>query len=453
MNVSVLVSVRTATTSVLTLKAIHALRPNSETTVDPACPGLIVHVGKHGLRTWVYRYRADGILRRMRLGLVPAGLMAKPHEMSVAEARGAYYAARAERGKSGDPLARRREEKHRRLQVVRDHALTVGVSIDAYLKAAESRLADSTHAEYRRQFDRLVLPEIGPSTPLSSLTAEKLREAVLAPLERRGLTVGRNRVTATIKAWLTWCEHRYGVESAARRLKIDRRIERARDRVLTESEIVAFWRATDDRQDRIAACLRFILLTALRAGEAGSLEWQWVESDRFTIPTTKNRRAHSLPMSAQTRAALEAQRPEGKAISSGRVFGVRSDVLSQRIRDMLGLSKNDRTKRKRELRQVGAELKERKPRHVRRVACQPFTPHDLRRTALTILARLGCPLQVIQKIANHAPSGVTQQVYLRHSFENEAREWLDKLGAYIEGLSSGRVSSLDQVRAVRGAAA
>ena len=145
-----------------------------------------MHVAKHRRRTWVYRYRADGILRRMQLGLVPVGLMAKPYEMSLAQARAAYYAARAERGKSGDPLARKREQRRQRLQSVRDRALTVQKCADAYLTAAEARLAKSTYTEYRRQFDKLILPEIGPSTPLSYLTAEKLREDVLEPLERKG---------------------------------------------------------------------------------------------------------------------------------------------------------------------------------------------------------------------------------------------------------------------------
>jgi integrase len=216
---------------------------------------------------------------------------------------------------------------------------------------------------------------------------------------------------------------------------------------------VAFWQATADPQDRISQCLRFILLMALRAGEAGKLDWQWVESDRFTIPKTKNGRAHALPLSSQARAAIETRRNSKLEKQSGPVFDVRSDVLGQRIRDMLGLSKNDQTRRKRELRKSGGTYKERKPRNVRQLTCQPFTPHDLRRTALTTLARLGCPLQVIQKIANHAPSGVTQQVYLRHSFEIEAREWLDKLGAYIDSLANGKVASLEEARSKREVAA
>jgi hypothetical protein len=59
-----------------------------------------------------------------------------------------------------------------------------------------------------------------------------------------------------------------------------------------------------------------------------------------------------------------------------------------------------------------------------------------------MLARLGCPLEVVQKIANHAPSGVTQRVYVRHGYENEMRLWLDRLGAYITGLAAGKVVNI-----------
>jgi len=389
----------------------------------------------------------------MGLGSVPAGLMAKPHEMPLAKARMAYYAARAERQQHGDPLERRREAKRQRLRGLRDQALTVGVTVQAYLKAAAPRLAARTLAEYRRQFDRIIIPGIGADAPLSTVTSQRLREAVLAPMEQRGCTVGINRTTASLKAWMRWCEEHYGIQSAAGQLKIDRRVERSCDRVLTEAETVAFWKATDVPDDRIAQCLRFMLLTALRPGEAASLSWQGVESNRITIPLTKNGRAHSLPLSAQAQVILDARRPIGTEKPSGLVFNVRSDVLGQRIRDMLGRSRRDQTKRVKELQAHGGELKKRAPRKIRHMDCPAFTPHDLRRTALTMLAQRECPLQVIQKIANHAPSGVTQQVYVRYSFEQEAREWLDKLGTYIDSLATGKVASLEEARAKKGVAA
>ena len=65
------------------------------------------------------------------------------------------------------------------------------------------------------------------------------------------------------------------------------------------------------------------------AGEAGSLQWQWVGTDRFTIPKTKNGRAHSFPLSAQARAALEARRPAAQATTTD--WAGSSTFAAQRI--------------------------------------------------------------------------------------------------------------------------
>jgi hypothetical protein len=47
----------------LALKNVHALKPNPEAKVDTARPSLVAQVGRNGLRTWIYRYREDSVLR------------------------------------------------------------------------------------------------------------------------------------------------------------------------------------------------------------------------------------------------------------------------------------------------------------------------------------------------------------------------------------------------------
>jgi hypothetical protein len=111
--------------SSLSLKEIYAIRFGAELAADPSCPGLIARVSADGRRTWAYRYRADGVLRRLTLGLVPATPSARPHEMTLKAAREAYYAARAKRQQMGDPLVVRRRERLARLEAARDAAITV----------------------------------------------------------------------------------------------------------------------------------------------------------------------------------------------------------------------------------------------------------------------------------------------------------------------------------------
>jgi len=76
-----------------------------------------------------------------------------------------------------------------------------------------------------------------------------------------------------------------------------------------------------------------------------------------------------------------------------------------------------------------------------------WTPHDIRRTALTKMAELGVPPIVLGHIANHrttTKAGITLGVYVQHAYEREKREslelWADRLKGIISG--SGRVVAL-----------
>src|SRR5215813_8333657 len=60
--------------------------------------------------------------------------------------------------------------------------------------------------------------------------------------------------------------------------------------------------------------------------------------------------------------------------------------------------------------------------------------HDLRRTVVSGMARLGVPPHVADKILNHQEgtiSGVAA-VYQRHDFLAERKEALDRWGAHVE---------------------
>jgi integrase len=63
--------------------------------------------------------------------------------------------------------------------------------------------------------------------------------------------------------------------------------------------------------------------------------------------------------------------------------------------------------------------------------------HDLRRTMATGLARLGTAPHVVSEILNHAPAGITRQVYDRYSYEREVGEALERWAAYLQGIIDG----------------
>jgi hypothetical protein len=64
-----------------------------------------------------------------------------------------------------------------------------------------------------------------------------------------------------------------------------------------------------------------------------------------------------------------------------------------------------------------------------------FTAHDLRRTALTGMAKLGIAPIVIGHVANHrttTKAGITLGVYVHYDFEDEKRDALSRWATRLQ---------------------
>jgi len=79
-----------------------------------------------------------------------------------------------------------------------------------------------------------------------------------------------------------------------------------------------------------------------------------------------------------------------------------------------------------------------KDRPLGRFGISQWSAHDLRRTALTGMAKLGVAPIVLGHVANHrttTKAGVTLGVYVQHSYEREKREalelWAEQLAAIV----------------------
>jgi len=66
-----------------------------------------------------------------------------------------------------------------------------------------------------------------------------------------------------------------------------------------------------------------------------------------------------------------------------------------------------------------------------------FRPHDLRRTAASLMTGMGIPRLTVSKILNHVEQGVTR-VYDRYSYDKEKRIALDKWSQRLEQILTGK---------------
>jgi hypothetical protein len=87
-----------------------------------------------------------------------------------------------------------------------------------------------------------------------------------------------------------------------------------------------------------------------------------------------------------------------------------------------------------------------------RFGIAPWSAHDLRRTALTGMARLGVAPIVLGHVANHRTTtraGVTLAVYSQYDYGKEKREALDLWADHLEGIVGKAATEVWPMKRVR----
>lgn len=74
-----------------------------------------------------------------------------------------------------------------------------------------------------------------------------------------------------------------------------------------------------------------------------------------------------------------------------------------------------------------------------RLTVTHWAPHDLRRTARTMLTAMGCPANVAEAIVGHLPGGIVG-TYDRHTYDAERALWLKRLDDRLEELAASSAS-------------
>jgi integrase len=186
--------------------------------------------------------------------------------------------------------------------------------------------------------------------------------------------------------------------------------EVSRDRVLDDAELAHVLIAARTMGGPYGAIVEFLALTAQRREEVAGLRWEEIDLAQrvWTIPKarTKNAKAHMVHLSTQALAVLK--RPDRKGPLAFSLLGTKPF--------------QDFTNAKRRLDQLSGVT--------------GWRLHDLRRTCVSGVARLGIAPHVADKILNHQSgtiSGVAA-VYQRHDFLAERRAALDAWGSHVDRL-------------------
>jgi integrase len=149
--------------------------------------------------------------------------------------------------------------------------------------------------------------------PLRDISRAHVHE-LLDTLVAKGLTIGVNPIQAVISRRFTVALDRSLVDAHPAARMIKRFKEQPSDRVLSDDELRSLWAGLDARPGRAADALRLRLLLDQRGEEVVGMKWTEIDfkAKTWDLPgaRTKNRRPHSVPLSATSQGILERRRIE-----------------------------------------------------------------------------------------------------------------------------------------------
>jgi integrase len=377
---------------------------------DAKARGLCLRVSPT-TKSWSFIYRPKGETRQKRytIGDYPA--------WSLADARDKALALRRRVQEGGDPVL---EAK------VRRDALTFEKLVERYMLNHGAKIRSAR--EYQQLLDKDVLPTLRDRR-VDEITRPEVG-VLLDDVAKRAPVVA-NRVMSVMSSVFSWAvSEGLAKDNPVRGLK-KRGTEKAKERHLDDEEIRALWAGLSDTAPRYADLVRLVLLLGARPGEVAGMMRQEIdlENGLWRIPAerVKTKAAHTLPLVGQA-LAIVSKLCEGKR--AGHLFST--------------------TKEKAPTSQDLAKAFER----TRSVLKEPATPHDLRRTAATIMSRLEIDRLTIAYVLNHGSTikaTVTGSTYDRHDFLPQKKRALEALDAKVMAILRNEAPA-SNVRALRGSA-
>jgi integrase len=193
--------------------------------------------------------------------------------------------------------------------------------------------------------------------------------------------------------------------------------------VLSDTEIISFWRACDAIGAPFGQLFQVLLLTGCRLREAAEMTRAEVTDGVWTVPGSRTKNGRSFSLTLPPLAKEVIGRVPVIENAAGFVFTTtgRSAVS--------GFSK---------AKQLLDTAMAKDADH----AVAPWRLHDLRRTFVTGLASLGIALPVIERCVNHVSGsfGGVAGVYQKHEFAAEKAEALARWAAHVAGLVAGQAN-------------
>lgn len=411
--------------------------------------GFSLRVLPSGEKVWYYIYTFEGRKRYMKLkdGGYP--------DVSLSDARKEFDIAKVKVKNGVDPLTEKQEVKESRRK-----APMVSDLVKDYIERHAKRFKRSW-AKDEQMLNREVVPAWGERK-----AADIVKRDVNQLLEKivdRGSPIMANNTFAVIRKMFNWAIEQdvlqyspcIGVKPPSPKV--------SRERVLTDAEIKTLW--TNIERDDLhmspdsKRALKLILVTAQRPGEVIGMHTDEIDGRWWTIPAirSKNKRAHRVYL---TKTALELigdlkiiDTDTGDFKSKGFIFpspkktsGAKNGnkpIPAKPFGDTalavtVGINLAHPVKDKNGKPLFNADGK---PVTENRLGIAKFTPHDLRRTANTLMASAKIIKEYRERVLNHTLEKL-DGTYNLHDYDDEKQMALETLERKLISITTGKPNNV-----------
>lgn len=428
----------------LTDRAIKAAKPaaSARDISDALVPGLAVRVLPSGAKSFVLVARFPGSSNPTRRSIGPYPVVS----LQDARDKAREWIALIQRGiDPANEVRREREE-------------TVATVIEDYIaRKVVGRNPEQPNfrgaARTIHYLRGIVVPIFG-SRPIAQLTSREVSVAI-AHIEQYGTDHGMVRLGARkelrhpnspskpapvqARQLLSWFDSAlrwaagtgdYGIDiSPLQRINKQDRFGSLtrRDRVLTDEELGAAWRASGALEAPYRQLYRMLMLTGLRLSEVRDASWNEIDlkAKTWTIPAARMKgrngsaRAHRVPLTPLMLSVLNEVRQGFLRVSGGHGGGFTDIVAEPKGPFVFSVNLGESpvsaggTFKKMLDREIAYEL--------RVPAGEHFTNHDIRRTVRTRGSMLGIPDDVGEAMLAHRRPGIIGTYDTNDRFEERRK--------------------------------
>ena len=387
-----------------------------------------------------FTYTFDGKRRQMNLGSYP--------DKGLADAKTDYSAAYSilhDKNNPRDPQQERDQKHDSERQKREEHrlALTVAELITEYIEK-HAKPTKRSWSEDKRILNKDALVVWGKR----KVADIKKRDIVLLleSIVERGSPGSANNNFKIIRKMFRFAVQRdIIVHSPCDGVVMPAPLNRG-ERALSETEIKILWHSLDtcNASHEIKTAIRLILVTAQRPGEVIGMHTSEIDGHWWTIPAerSKNKMAHRVYLTDTALnliGALETLDTKTKEMQpKGFIFPCTA-IKKVQAMGRLSISQAVARNLASPVLLNGKPVFDKKgePITENKLGVEDFTPHDLRRSAATLMSEIGFMDEVIDAVLNHTKQGIIR-TYNLNRYDKEKQQVLETWGCKLDSIITGK---------------